>query len=289
MKNVLTKLYIIGWIALTVFFMIIIWKVTFAHIIEEYHSRKEAIEIAKIKKELQEEKKTRFEKLIVESEEKVKLYLGYKIIEEQRIKGHFHHIGFEIGPDKRSHCIMCHGDMPHDDVKELRAFLNMHSFFISCQTCHIKLEGPKKTGTYKWYDRTTGEIVESPVKKFSKPGTYKAKIVPFENVDGKPQRIDSQEQLDFAREYREKEKTLTEQQRSRAKKLIHEMVSKEPYICENCHQKEAPLLPFAELGYPKERVDALASTEVVGMIKNYTQFYIPRMLHPGEEKKKEEK
>jgi len=289
MKNFLMKLYIIGFMALTIFFIVIIWKVTFAHIIEEYHSRKEALEIAKIKKELQEEKKTKFERLILEGEEKVKIYLGYKIIEEQRIKGHFHHIGFEIGPDKRSHCIMCHGDMPHDNVKELRAFLNMHAFFLSCQTCHIRLEGPKKTGIYKWYDRTTGEIVESPVKRFIKPGTYKAKITPFENVNGKTQRIDSQEQIDFAREYREKERTITEAQRSMAKKLIHEMVSKQPYICENCHQKESPLLPFEDLGYSKERIDSLRSTEVVGMIKNYTQFYIPKMLHPGETKKEEKK
>jgi len=52
--------------------------------------------------------------------------------------------------------------------------------------------------------------------------------------------------------------------------------------CKDCHQKEAPLLPFRELGYPSHRIDAIVSTEVVGMIKNYTQFYMPRMLHPGE-------
>jgi hypothetical protein len=41
------------------------------------------------------------------------------------------------------------------------------------------------------------------------------------------------------------------------------------------------------VGYSKERIDSLTSTEVVGMIKNYTKFYMPKMLHPGEEEKKE--
>jgi hypothetical protein len=274
---------------LTVFFIIIIWKVTFAHILEEYHSRKEALEIAKIKEEQEKKKeKTTFEKIIIESEERVKHYLGYRVLEEQRIEGHFHHIGFDIGPDKRSYCIECHGDMPHDNIKELRAFMNMHAFFINCQTCHIKLEESKKTGVFKWYERTTGKIVDSPVTT-SKPGTYKAKIIPFEYENGKLVRLDSQERIDFAREFKEKEKTLTETQRSKAKKLIHNIVSKNPYICEDCHQKESPLLPFEELGYPKERIDSIVSTEVVGMIKKYTEFYMPRMLQPGESKKKETK
>lgn len=164
----------------------------------------------------------------------------------------------------------------------------MHAFFISCEACHIKLEGTEKTGVYKWYDRTTGKIVESPVKNY-RPGTYKAKIIPFVSVNGKLQRIDSQERIDFASEYREKEKTLTEAQKSKAKKLIHKIVSKQPYMCEDCHQREAPLLAFEELGYPKERIDSIISTEIVGMIKNYTKFYMPRMLTPGEVKKEVKK
>lgn len=287
MKDFLFKIYMLGFLVLVILFTIIIWKVTFAHIIEEYKNRQEIIKIQELKEEQKKKVgETTFEKIILESEERVKLYLGYRVLEEQRIKGHFHHIGFEIGPDKRSYCIKCHGDMPHDNVKEIRAFLNMHAFFTSCQTCHIKLEKSNKTGVFKWYDRTTGEIVGSPVKRF-KPGIYKAKIISFERINGELQRIDSQERINFALEYKEREKTLTDTQRSRAKKLIHEIVSEKPHVCEDCHQKDAPLLPFEALGYPKERINSLTSTEVVGLIKNYTKFYMPRMLHPGETQKKQ--
>ncbi len=286
MKEFLFKIYMLGFMVLTIFFIIIIWKVTFGHIVHEYKDRKQAQEIAEFKEgQTVKEDKTTFEKIILESDERVKHYLGYKILEEQRIEGHFHHIGFDIGPDNRSYCVGCHGDMPHDAVKEIRAFLNMHAFFVGCQTCHVKLEKEQKTGVFKWYDRATGEIVESPVSK-ARPGTFRAKIIPFERVDGELRRIDSEERIDFAREYKERENTLTEAQKSRAKKLVHKVVSKKPVQCEECHQKENPFLPFEAIGYPQKRIDSITGTEVVGMIKNYTEFYMPQMLQPGVSEKK---
>ena len=41
-------------------------------------------------------------------------------------------------------------------------------------------------------DRTTGEIVPSPIKPDTLPGTYKAKIIPFEEANGNLERIDTQ-------------------------------------------------------------------------------------------------
>lgn len=285
MKSLLFKLYMLGFMCLVLFFIFLIWKVTFAHIFEEYHARKEAIRLAELKEERPKKEELQFEKIIIESEEKVKRYLGYKILEELRIEGHFHHIGFEVGPDKRSYCIECHGDMPHSTAKETRAFLNMHAFFIACETCHMKLKKAERTGVFKWYDRRTGEIVESPVQKF-KPGTYNAKIIPFERINGELHRMDSQERINFAREYKRREKTLTESQKTKAIKLIHKKVTKQPVLCEDCHQKKEPYLPFEALGYPKERIDSIIGTEVVDMIKEYAKFYMPRMLQPGEARKK---
>jgi hypothetical protein len=288
MKEFFFKIYTLGFLVLTVFFMFIIWKVTFHHIIEERHHRKEIEEIKQFKEEMKKKvEKTTFEKVILESEERIKHYLGYRILEEQRIEGHFHHIDFDIGPDKRNYCITCHGDIPHDTVRDLRAFLNMHAYFISCQTCHVKLEGEARTGVFKWYDRATGEIIESKVQN-TRPGRYKAKIVPFERLDGKLIAIDSQERIAFALEFRDRKQTLTEAQKSRAKKIIHKIVSKQPHICEDCHQSENPLLPLDALGYPKERKDSILGTEVIGMINKYTEFYMPKMLHPGEAKKTEQ-
>jgi hypothetical protein len=291
MKKYLMKIYILGFAALSIFFMMIIWKVTFAHVIEEYHDRQEVLEVMDVKKGQEEVPvKTTFQKIILDSEETVKHYLGYKVLEEKRIKGHFHHIGMDIGPDNRSYCVECHGDMPHDQIKDLRAFLNMHAFFVSCQTCHVKLEGDQKTGEFRWYDRRTGVIIPSPVA-FEEPGTYKSKIIPFERVSGKLRRIDSEDRISFALEFHASKDTLTEAQSNKAKKIIHKIVSKQPYLCEDCHNSKNPVLPLEELGYPQQRIESILSTEVVGLIKNYTKFYMPRMLHPGDKngKKGEQK
>ncbi len=285
MKKLLAKLYILGFMVLTLYFMHIIWNVTFGHLFEENHFRKRFIAMAKMKTEEVNKPKgeATFQEAILEGEERVKHYLGYRVLEEVRLKDHFHHIDFDFKPDKRSYCIACHGDMPHGKVKELRAFGNMHASYIACQTCHVRFEGDAKTGVFKWYHRVTGEIVPSPVKEGVFPGAYESKIIPFARINGKLQRIDTQEKIDFAKEYSAQEETLTDIQKSKAKKIIHKIVSKKPYICEDCHQKEAPALPFEDLGYPKRRIDAFVSTEVVGMIRNYTKFYMPRILHPGME------
>ena len=281
-KTFLSKVYILAFMALTVFFMLIIWKVTFGHLVDAKHLLKRVEELSKIKEEQKSEKEeVSFKEAILEGEERVKHYLGYRVLEEVRLKDHFHHIDFDFKPDKKSYCLKCHGDMPHGKVKELRAFGNMHASYIACQTCHVRLEGSEKTGVFKWYDRTTGEIVSSPVKEGILPGTYGSKIIPFIRINGELQRIDTQERIDFAKEYREKEEILTDTQKSKARKIIHKIVSERPYICEDCHQKETPVLSFQNLGYKARRIDAFVGTEVIGMIKNYTKFYMPRMLHPG--------
>lgn len=282
MKQLLTKLYILAFMALVVYFGVIIWNLTFAHIIHEYHERHVA-ETGHTEESLAQKKngEKSFEQVILQSEKRTKHYLGYRVLEQQYIKGHFHHIGFDVGPDRYSYCSSCHGDMPHDSVtKDLRAFLNMHAFFIGCQTCHSRPEGEVATGVYQWYSRETGEIIPSPVSDAA-PGTYKAKIIPFVMENGSLVRIDSQAKIDFVEQYRLNEKELTEGQKSKSKSIIHQIVSKKPVMCEECHSSEKPLLPLADLGYPKRRVDSITSTEVVGMIKNYTKFYMPKMLNPG--------
>jgi len=99
MKKLLAKLYILGSLALTVIFIIIIWKVTFGHIVQEYRSRKMNVEIAKLEEGQQKEKeKITFQKAILEGEERQKIYLGYRVLEQRWIEGHFHHIDFDFKP-----------------------------------------------------------------------------------------------------------------------------------------------------------------------------------------------
>ena len=278
MKRFLTKLYIVLFMVLTAFFMVVIWNLTFGEILEIGKRQTEAEEADARPDDASSQS---FKKIILEGDEKVKHYLGYRVLEEMKIEGHFHHIDYEMEPDRRSSCVACHGDIPHDAKKEIRAFGNMHSAFISCETCHVRLAGDRETGVFKWYDRKTGQVIPSPIREGVSPGLYHAKIVPFERVDGGLRRIDAQERIDFSREYEATESTLSERQKAKARKIIHKDIDEKPYLCDDCHRRQGPLLPFEDLGYSRKRADLLVSTEVVGMITDYTQFFVPRILHPG--------
>ena len=45
----------------------------------------------------------------------------------------------------------------------------------------------------------------------------------------------------------------------------------------DCHKKDG-YLDFAKLGYPRNRVDHLASSEVASMIEKYETFYLPAVI-----------
>jgi len=90
MKGFISKAYILVFMGFIVFYMYIIWNVTFGHMVEEYRYRKNTQEIAQNKEsDKKESDETSFKKAILESDERVKHYLGYRVLEEKRIEGHF--------------------------------------------------------------------------------------------------------------------------------------------------------------------------------------------------------
>ncbi len=101
MKGLMKKIYIILLMPLIVAFGVLIWNLTFGHVIHEYEDRKEREQLAlNVANKIEEKEATSFEQIILQGEESVKHYLGYKILETTRFKGHFHHVSQEISPDK---------------------------------------------------------------------------------------------------------------------------------------------------------------------------------------------
>jgi hypothetical protein len=281
MKRFLTVILLVFSLGLTIVYMVVIWKLTFGHLIEAVEKRHAIVkDVQQLAAQKRQNTMRTLQKSLFSGDERVKQYLGYRILDTIRIEGHFHHIDFDIPPDKRSYCNKCHGDMPHNKVKEVRAFWNMHAFFMACETCHVRFDDPAARPEYKWYDRQSGEIVDSPVPH-AKPGFYSAKIVPFERFNGSLSRVDSEERIEFAQEFIKAGNSLSEFKKSTAIKAIHQLNSKKPYVCDDCHRKENPLLSLRDLGYPPERIAFLESNEVVGMIEKYKTFFLPDFMKPG--------
>jgi len=282
MKRILQTLLIVFSLGLTIVYMVLIWKVTFGHLIDAMAKRRTVVNAAKgIEAQKRQNTVSSLKKTLYAGDERVKHYLGYRVLETIRIEGHFHHIDFDIKPDKRSYCNKCHGDMPHKKVKEVRAFWNMHAFFMACETCHMRFDDPKARPDYKWYDRESGQIVDSPVTR-GKPGSYTAKIIPIERDNGNLVRVDSDQRIAFADEFIQAQNTLTEVQKSKGINLIHQINTKKPYVCDDCHRKDKPVLSLRDLGYPPERIASIESNEVVGMIDKYKTFFMPDFMKPGQ-------
>ncbi|HFC52864.1 MAG TPA: hypothetical protein ENJ43_00320 [Gammaproteobacteria bacterium] len=285
-RKIIFIVYTLALMVFTVWYGYFIYPIIFAHSDSKHAEMVEEKDSGKTEEELM------FEKFLREQAKTSTTDLGYMVVKEQYVKGHFHHVGMTIEPDTGNVCIKCHGAVPHDKAKAIRGFLNMHAFFLACEVCHIPPKEGQPKWAFRWYQKSTGNVIANPpglvTTEIDKYGNYGAKVAPGTLDDsGTFHLLNTQKERDFVDEYLQKKDLLGETEQSKMKKVIHRKVAEQPLLCEKCHTTEGkPYLPFAQLGYPPRRINALTSTEVVGMVKKYRKFYIPKFLLQEEEAKK---
>jgi hypothetical protein len=289
-KQIFGKLYIIALMVFTVWYGFFIYPVIFSH--DQHHEEKgeqtTVFGTTTTKPEAMTMEEKALQRFLKEQKAEATTDLGYTVVKEQYVKGHFHHIGMTVESDETNVCVRCHGAVPHDKSKAIRGFLNMHAFFMACETCHIQHKPAQEPWGFRWYDKKDGAIVANPPDLVAtdkeKYGNYGTKIAPgMQNADGSFRLINGEKERSFVSDYIKNKDQLSSVEQSKMKKVIHRMVDDKPLLCEGCHTtSQKPYLPFAELGYPQRRIRDLTSTEVVGMVNKYREFYIPKFLLPGE-------
>ncbi len=288
LKKFIRTIYILALMAFTVWYGFFLYPVICGHGDKDKGDADAAQDLASFYGEGTTNEEKAFLKSLKEQQQTATTDLGYMVIEEQYVKGHFHHVGMKVEADSNSVCMRCHGAVPHDRAKTIRAFLNMHAFYLACETCHVRPEvageGP---WIFKWYDKETGKVIANPpglnTLKEAMYGNYSAKLGPGKiDSNGQYRFLNGPKELAFVNKYLQEEERLNDTQKSKMKKVLHRNVNEEPMMCDGCHTaKEDPYIPFVEVGYPKRRLHELTSTEVVGMIKKYQDFYIPEFLRGG--------
>jgi len=287
-KKITRIVYVIVLMIFTLWYGYILYPIIFDHSDQISSTEVEDGDVAAFFGQGTTEEEKEFLKSLKQQQSVETTDLGYMIVEEQYVKGHFHHVGMKVETDSYSVCIRCHGAVPHDRAKTIRAFLNMHAFYMACETCHVRPNDDEYAWKFKWYDKSTGLVIDNPAglntQDESMYGNYSAKIAPGQiDADGKFNFINGPKELSFVERYQSEETRLNDTEKSKMKKFIHRKVNEQPLLCDGCHTVDkAPYLPFSTLGYPNRRLHELTSTEVVGMINKYQQFYIPNMLHGGE-------
>ncbi|MDH5517692.1 MAG: hypothetical protein OEY36_07720 [Gammaproteobacteria bacterium] len=291
LKRIVFKSYVIGLMIFTVWYGYFMFPLIFG-----FEGKEDAAASIEELSMSESKEDQMFDKLIAEQTHRKQTDLGYRLIDQPYMEGRFHHIGFNIQKDNASTCVQCHGNVPHDESREIRSFLNMHTFYLACETCHSMPDKDSKPWLFKWYDKDSGKIAHNPKdlikiedlnaskdakRQYPVYGNYGAKIAPAENDSGEIKFLHGKKEMAFAQSYKTKQDLLTPEKKSQMKRVIHRKVSKKPVQCKQCHQEDQPYISFAELGYPPSRVKELTNVGAVGMIEKYKTFYMPALLKPG--------
>jgi cytochrome b subunit of formate dehydrogenase len=223
------------------------------------------------------------EEIRLEDKEQKKLFRGFRFLQEKKIKDHYHRIELDIAPDDTSHCIECHGDLPHGKSVHIRSFLNMHNLYFACQTCHVRPKKDQKHLHYYWYHRSTGELVFEPEIGNDPIDSLDIKLTPCETCEQTPDRETIEAERDLTDDYMIKiqmEETSIEDKKNIVEQ-IHSNVSEQPVSCKECHVKKNPFLPLEEAGYSMKRISIVADDQITKMINEYKEFHTPSFLEPG--------
>ncbi len=152
----------------------------------------------------------------------------------------FHQQGQQDETDKESFCNSCHQQAAHRLNKRKRSFLNMHSRYISCESCHFR---PKNSQLeYRWFN-------------FNEPDNKKEakRITPFYNNEAVF--ILSDHQLSQQIKNTWKEKTSID--KAKLKLRIHRPLSKKGPDCVACHSSKNPMLDLKALEFSDKTIKEL--------------------------------
>ena len=176
-------------------------------------------------------------------------------------------------------CLRCHGNFCHAKSQDVRAFYNMHSFYLACETCHIRPKEGESFG-FRWFDDKTGQALKE-IK--GAQGSYGAKIVPTREGG----RLDRFPKEALALEFMKLRDTYTEEERKKIQEELMQHISKESVTCKECHRPQG-YLPLSTIGYSQARIEELTQLEVIKLIDEYTKFYLPTMFDPDAAGRKKE-
>lgn len=195
---------------------------------------------------------------IGKAEEQVREHKDVKLREKMAVPA-FHK---RIEPplhEGETYCQGCHRPQPHSKKLRTRSFLNMHSRYVACETCHFRPEDVRLD--YRWFDYAARRPAAPDGSRFRTGRNLdnsvliegKFKIAPF--YQGEP--AFALPGTAFAervgREWKEGDLSA----RAQLKARLHTPLSKEGPACAKCHTEDAPMLDLATLGADSRQAAAV--------------------------------
>lgn len=167
-------------------------------------------------------------------------------------------------------CQNCHLPVPHRKKLRSRAFLNMHSRYIACATCHF--QPPGVTFEYRWLDYQSWQpaMPETPFRTGldldnANPIDGNYKIAPL--FSGEPA-IPAKNSA-FAKTILQQWREGTPDQRADLKARLHAPLRKQGPGCSACHTDSDPKLDLKALGASDEQVDLIHFHRIPSFFSRY--------------------
>ena len=206
--------------------------------------------------------------------------------EEAEAHQRFHHIGAVERPPEalQQTCHICHTGLPHNKTKKIRAMLNMHSNYLTCETCHLK-KNARQTIVYKWYSPVEthpkgpffGTAYDPETGELEMEHAHFSKIAPFHEKNDALTPIVQMGERDLAKQYMEIRDQFTPEQRKSETQRFHEGIGEKGLDCQACHATDG-ILDFEALGFTDKRITDLEGLNIKGIITKYDEFYLPDLF-----------
>ncbi len=181
-------------------------------------------------------------------------------------------------PLEHNFCTTCHGSPPHTQYVRTRTFMNMHTQFIACETCHFRPEGVDLS--YQWQDVRDGKLLTATPTFFRamekradtqvkipahQPKNSFYKITPFY----KQEAVVLGKQSAFAQETARIWKAGTLAEKSQRRALIHAPLQEKGPECKACHTKEKNQLDLAGLGANAYQIEKIQNNMITQFFTDY--------------------
>ncbi len=214
--------------------------------------------------------------------------LRIKEQERKQIHDHFHLLtddpNLEAWAEKSS-CIICHSPYPHGKNKKAIAIMNLHTEFMTCHSCHLKLEDDS-TIRFGWITpdgrqtkgKPYGVSIDPDTGFFAETEDHISKLTPYRQDGTLWMPVTSENGIHRALDYMKNKDSLSDREKKEIENKLHQGTELKEFIqCSKCHSKNG-VMNFRKLGFDAARANQLEKMEIGGMLTNYDVFYFPELF-----------
>ena len=172
-------------------------------------------------------------------------------------------------------CMQCHLNLPHQENEKLRTFLNMHTQFVDCLSCHYK--NNDKAIHYAWFDEklhlipskkggleiSSDKVDGEAEKSQSLIPEGKAKIHPVYRDNIVTLSLDDE----FSKLLEQQWGFSSEEEKARLKLRLHTPIKEKGSKCTGCHQDQQSQLDLEALGANSKQVFSIENNIIAKFLE----------------------